>query len=142
VLGCFEIACLNQQRVQVAFTWCFNTKRREEKMSQSKKSVETKQKRAKSLTAVDIKKLIQAWPDRTIEELAEMFGVSKATIEKIARNVRMQNPALCLKKAIDLNYKVAQALKLLEAENGNSTGEVGPEILPQKSDEREKGLLN
>ena len=111
-------------------------------MSQSKKSAETKRKRAKSLTAVDIKKLIKAWPDRTIEELAEMFGVSKATIEKIARNVRMQNPALCSKKANDLNYKVAQALKLLEAENGNITGEVGPEILPQKSDERGKGLLN
>jgi len=99
-------------------------------MSQSKKSVVINRKRAKSLTAVDIKKLIMAWPDRTIEELAVMFGVSKATIEKIARNVRMKNPALCSKKANDLNYKVVQALKLLEAENGNSTGDVGPEILP------------
>ena len=111
-------------------------------MPQSKKSAETKGKRAKSLTAVDIKKLIMAWPDRTIEEFAVMFGVSKATIEKIAKNVRMQNPALCSKKTNDLTYKVTQALKLLEAENGNSTGEVGPEILPNKSDERGKGLLN
>ena len=45
-------------------------------MSQSKKSVVTNRKRAKSLTAVDIKKLIMVWPDRTIEELAVMFGVS------------------------------------------------------------------
>jgi hypothetical protein len=74
--GRFEIACLNQQRVQVALTWCFNTKPREVKMSQSKKSAVTNRIRAKSLTAVDIKKLIMAWPDRTIEELAVMFGVS------------------------------------------------------------------
>ena len=71
-------------------------------MSQSKKSVVPNRKRAKSLTAVDIKKLIMVWPDRTIEELVVMFGVSKATIEKIARNVRMQNPALCSKKTNDL----------------------------------------
>ena len=105
-------------------------------MSQSKKSAVTNRKRAKSLTAVDIKKLIMAWPDRTIEELAVMFGVSKATIEKIARNVRMQNPVLCSKKTNDLTTKVTQALTLLEAENGNSTDEVGPEILPQKSEEQ------
>jgi len=105
-------------------------------MQQNKKSAETKRKRAKSLTAVDIKKLIMVWPDRTIEELAVMFGASKATIEKIAKNVRMQNPALCSKKTNDLTYKVTQALKLLEAENGNSTDEVGPEILPQKSEEQ------
>ena len=109
-------------------------------MPQSKKSAEAKRKRAKPLTSVDIKKLIMAWPERTIEELAMMFGVSKAAIEKIARNVRRQNPALCLKKSNDLTYKVAQALKLLEAENGNSTGEVGPETLPNKSNERGKGL--
>jgi hypothetical protein len=38
-------------------------------MSQSKKSVVTNGKRAKSLTAVDIKKLIMVWPDRTIKNL-------------------------------------------------------------------------
>jgi len=74
--------------VQVAFTWCFNTKPREVKMQQNKKSVENKWKRAKSLTSEQIKELIRMRPNHSVDEFAANYGVGRALIEKIAQEVR------------------------------------------------------
>jgi hypothetical protein len=103
-----------------------NNKPKEVKMPQSKKSAETKRKRAKSLTAEQIKELIKMWPDHSVDEVAANFGVSNAVIEKIAREVRKQNPEHCQKKINDLAKKVGLALRQLAAERKGDDQDSSP----------------
>jgi hypothetical protein len=85
-------------------------------MASSKKVQGTKKPRSKSLATEQIKELARIWPDHSIDELGAYFGVSRAIIERIARQVRKQNTELCQKKTNDLANRVALALRQLAAE--------------------------
>ncbi len=82
----------------------------------SNKAEATRKKRGKSLSQKMVLDIIAQSRTKSRDELAVQFGVSKATIEKVFREVRRQNPNWCQKQRVSLESMVALALKQLEAE--------------------------
>jgi transposase len=73
--------------------------------------------RGRSLTPAQVKEMIIQWDNKTVDELAQMFGTTASTINNMSRAVRKQDSSLCHPKGGRKRKDVVMyALKLLKEE--------------------------